>query len=400
MNLKVSFPLKIVGKIEFLNNYGLVLSPSTQQVSWVAEGRFNQYRYAHSLSAGNNEDRTEATISMNGDANLEFLNIPLSFPELSVPHFGIKTPRMQEYSLWEETGLKKLLKTPKQSFDLNLKVQYQKNKDVHSFPIPLDGVHKTLNYYIVNFNKHFERGRDNTLAFLTKSYNQAKVKFDKYKVDTSVNQAPQIFKIPGYTIPMLNIEVSPFIAELPTFGYMLPKEMSTPRFTVPFVGFSMPSYTVVFPSLELPVLHIPQGLRTLKLPNYQVSPLPNRIYFPAFGNITYDFSFKSSMITLNTNAGFFNQSDIVARLSSSSTSVIDALQYQLDVTTSITRKRGLKLATALSLKNKVIEGNHDSTISFTKKNIEASVITTAKMTMPGLKVNLGRSLKEMPKQYQ
>ncbi|XP_063171201.1 apolipoprotein B-100-like [Candoia aspera] len=393
MNLKVSFPLKIVGKIEFLNNYGLVLSPSTQQVSWVAEGRFNQYRYAHSLSAGNNEDRIEAIISMNGDANLEFLNIPLSFPEQSVPYLGIKTPQVQEYSLWEETGLKKLLKTPKQSCDLNLKIQYQKNKDVHSFPIPLDGVHKALNYYIVNLNKHFERGRDSTLAFLTESYNQAKIKFDKYKLDTSVNQVPQIFKIPGYTIPMLNIEVSPFTAELPTFGYVLPKEMSTPRFTVPFVGFSMPSYTVVFPSLELPILHIPQGLRTLKLPNYRVSPLPNRIHIPAFGNITYDFSFKSSMITLNTNAGFFNQSDIVARLSSSSTSVIDDLQYQLDGTTSITRKRGLKLATALSLKSKFIEGNHDSTISFTKKNIEASVVTTAKMTVPGLKVNFGQELK-------
>ncbi|XP_015745395.1 apolipoprotein B-100 [Python bivittatus] len=393
MNLKVSFPLKIVGKIEFLNNYGLVLSPSTQQVSWIAEGRFNQYRYTHSLSANNNEDRIEAIISMNGDANLEFLNIPLSFPEQSVPYFGIKTPQVQGYSLWEETGLKKLLKTPKQSFDLNLKVQYNKNKDVHSFPLPLDGVHKTLNYYIANINKHFERGRDNTLAFLTESYNQAKIKFDKYKVNPSVNQDRQIFRIPGYTIPVLNIEVSPFSTELPTFGYLLPKEMSTPRFTVPFVGFSMPSYTVVLPSLELPVLRIPQELRTLKLLNYQVSPLPNQIYIAAFGNITYDFSFKSSMITLNTNAGFFNQSDIVARLSSSSTSVIDALQYQLDGTTSITRKRGLKLATALSLKNKVIEGNHDSTISFTKKNIEASVVTAAKMTVPGLKVNFEQELK-------
>lgn len=393
MNLKVSFPFKIVGKIESLNNYGLVLSPSTQQVSWVAGGRFNQYRYTHNLSAGNDEDSTEATISMNGDANLEFLNIPISFPEQSVPYLGIKTPQVQAYSLWEETGLKELLKTPKQSFDLSVKLQYKKNKDVHSFPIPLDGVHKTLNSYIVNFNKYFERNRDHTLAFLTESYNQAKVKFDKYKVDTSVNQSPQIFTIPSYTIPLLNIEVSPFTAELPTFGYVLPKEMSTPGFTVPFVQYSMPSYTVVLPSLELPVLHIPQGLRTLKLPNYRVSPLPNQIYIPAFGNITYDFSFKSSMITLNTNAGLFNQSDIIARLSSSSTSVIEALQYQLAGTTSITRKRGLKLATALSLKNKFVEGNHDSTISFTKKNIEALVVTTAKIMAPGLKVNYGQELK-------
>ncbi|XP_061478674.1 apolipoprotein B-100 [Rhineura floridana] len=393
MNVKVSFPMKIVGKIEFLNNYGLALSPSTQQVSWVTEGRFNQYRYAHNMSAGNNEDSIEASVSMNGDANLEFLNIPLSIPEQSVPYIGIKTPHVQEYSLWEETGLKNLLKTTKQSFDLTLKAQYNKNKEMHSFQIPLDGVHRVLNQYIAIFNRHFERGRDNTLAFLTESYNQAKTKFDKYKVDTSVNKVPQTFKIPGYTIPVVNIEVSPFTAELPAFGYVIPKEMSTPSFIVPFVGFSVPSYTLVLPSLELPVLHVPQGLQTLKLPSYRAHTPLNRIYIPALGNITYEFSFKSSVITLNTNAGFFNQSDIIARLSSSSTSVIDALQYKLDGTTSLTRKRGLKLATALSLNNKFIEGNHDSTISLTKRNVEASVITTAKINIPGLKVNFGQNLK-------
>ncbi|XP_008116487.2 apolipoprotein B-100 [Anolis carolinensis] len=392
-NIKISFLPKMTGKIEFLNNYGLMLSPSTQQISWVAEGRFNQYRYAHNMSASNNEDSIGAFLSMNGDANLDFLTKPISLPELAVPYVGIQTPTVQEYCLWEETGLKNLLKTPKQSFDLNLKAQYKKNKYMHSFQIPLDGVHRAINDYIVFFNKHFEKGRDNALAFLTESYNQAKTNFDIYKVDTSASQIPQIFRIPGYTIPVVNIEVSPFTAELPAFGYIIPKEMSTPSFTVPLVGFSVPSYTLVLPSLELPVLHVPQGLQTLKLPSYRTYAPSNRIYIPALGNITYEFSFKSSVITLNTNAGFFNQSDIVAHLSSSSTSVIDALQYKLDGTTSLTRKRSLKLATALSLNHKFIEGNHDSTISLTKRNIEASVITTAKINMPGLKVNFGQELK-------
>nr|XP_028578172.1 apolipoprotein B-100 [Podarcis muralis] len=391
MNVKVSFPMKIVGKIELVNNYILALSPSTQQVSWAAEGRFNQYRYVHNMSAGNNEESIEASVSMNGDANLEFLKNPLSFPEQSI--MGIKTPHVQGYSLWEDSGLKNLLKTTKQSFDLNLKAQYKKNKNMHSFQIPLDGVHQALNQYIATFNRHFEKGRDNTLAFLTESYNQAKTKFDKYKIDTSVNKVPQTFRIPGYTVPVVNIEVSPFTAELPAFGYVIPKEMSTPSFTVPLVGFSVPSYTLVLPSLELPVLHVPQGLQTLKLPSYRAHLPLNRIYIPAMGNITYEFSFKSSVITLNTNAGLFNQSDIIARLSSSSTSVIDALQYKLDGTTSLTRKRGLKLATALSLNNKFIVGNHDSTISLTRRNIEASVITTAKSSMPGLNMNFRQELK-------
>lgn len=393
MKVKVSFPLKLTGKIDVLNNYNLVLSPSTQQVSWETEGRFNHYKYAHHMTAGNYKDSIDASVSMNGEANLDFLSKPVSIPELYVPYIAVTIPQVREYSLWEETGLKNLLKTPKQSFDFSVKAQYTKNKAMHSLQLPLDGVHRALNHYITVFNRHFEKSRDNALAFLTQSYNQAKTKFDQYKVDHSVSKLPKTFRMPGYTVPVINLEVSPFTAELPAFGYIIPKEMSTPRFTVPLVGFSVPSYTLVLPSLELPVLHVPQGLRTLKLPSYQAQAPVGRIYIPALGNATFDFSFKSSVITLNTNAGIFNQSDIIARLSSSCTSVIDELQYKLDATTSLTRKRGLKLATALSLSNRLIEGKHDSTISLTRRNIDAAVLTTAKVNASGFTANFGQELK-------
>ncbi|CAM9969728.1 unnamed protein product [Bubo scandiacus] len=392
-NVKISFPMKLTGKIDFLNNYGFAFSSSVQQVSWQATGRFNQYRYSHNMSAGNNDDRIEAHVEMNGDANLDFLNIPLTVPQLQVPYTGIKTPQLKDYSLWEQVGLKDLLKTTRQSFDLNLNAQYEKNKDMHVIPLPLQTVHEALNKYITFFNKHFERGRNTALDFLTKSYNEAKTKFDKYKIQTSLNKLPRTFRIPGYTIPIVNIEVSPFTAEMPAFGYMLPKEISTTGFTVPFVGFSVPSYTLVLPSLELPVLHVPQDLRTLKLPRFKINSPSNHILIPAMGNITYDFSFKSSVITLTANAGLFNQSDIAGQLSVSSSSVIDALQFKLDGSTSLTRKRGLKLATALSLSNnKFLGGNHDSTISLTKRNMEASVATNAEINTPVLKMNFSQEL--------
>ncbi|NXF47886.1 APOB protein, partial [Oceanites oceanicus] len=392
-NVKISFPMKLTGKIDFLNNYGFTLSSSVQQVSWQATGRFNQYRYSHNMSAGNNDDRIEAHVEMNGDANLDFLNIPLTIPQLQVPYTGIKTPQLKDYSLWEQVGLKDLLKTTRQSFDLNLNARYEKNKDMHVIPLPLATVHEALNKYIVFFNKHFERGRNTALDVLTKSYNEAKTKFDKYKIQTSLNKLPRTFRIPGYTIPIVNIEVSPFTAEMPAFGYMLPKEISTTGFTVPFIGFSVPSYTLVLPSLELPVLHVPQDLRTLKLPRFRINSPSNHILIPAMGNITYDFSFKSSVITLTANAGLFNQSDIAGQLSVSSSSVIDALQFKLDGSTSLTRKRGLKLATALSLSsNKFLGGNHDSTISLTKRNMEASVATNAEINTPVLKMNFSQEL--------
>ncbi|NXX23717.1 APOB protein, partial [Podargus strigoides] len=392
-NMKISFPMKLTGKIDFLNNYGFALSSSVQQVSWQATGRFNQYRYSHNISAGNNDDRIEAHVEMNGDANLDFLNIPLTVPQVQVPYIGMKTPQLKDYSLWEQVGLKDLLKTTRQSFDLNLNAQYEKNKDMHVIPLPLATVHEALNKYITFFNKHFERGRNTALDFLTRSYNEAKTKFDKYKVQTSLNKLPRTFRIPGYTIPILNIEVSPFTAEMPAFGYMLPKEISTTGFTVPFIGFSVPSYTLVLPSLELPVLHVPQELRTLKLPRFRINSPSNHILIPAMGNITYDFSFKSNVITLTANAGLFNQSDIAGLLTVSSSSVIDALRFRLDGSTSLTRKRGLKLATALSLSNnKFLGGNHDSTVSLTKRNMEASVATNAEINTPVLKMNFSQEL--------
>ncbi|NXX46122.1 APOB protein, partial [Tricholaema leucomelas] len=392
-NVKISFPMKLTGKIDFLNNYGFALSSSVQQVSWQATGRFNQYRYSHNISAGNNDDKIEVHVEMNGDANLDFLNIPLTIPQLQVPYTGIKTPQLKDYSLWEKVGLKHLLKTTRQSFDLNLNAQYDKNKDMHAIPLPLAAVHEALNKYIIFFNRYFEKGRNTALDFLTKSYNEAKTKFDKYKIQTSLNKLPRTFRIPGYTIPIVNIEVSPFTAEMPAFGYVLPKEISTKAFTVPLIGFSVPSYTLVLPSLELPVLHVPQDLRTLKLPRFRINSPSNHILIPAMGNFTYDFSFKSSVITLTANAGLFNQSDIAGHLSLSSSSVIDALQFKLDGSTSLTRKRGLKLATALSLSNnKFLGGNHDSTLSLTRRNMEALVATNAEINTPVIKMNFSQEL--------
>ncbi|KAI4547310.1 hypothetical protein MG293_003865 [Ovis ammon polii] len=391
-NLRVSFPLKLTGKIDFLNNYALFLSPSTQQASWQASGRFNQYKYHQNFSAGNNEKSIEAHIGINGEANLDFLNIPLTIPEMTLPYTKLTTPQMKEISLWEKTGLKDFLKTTKQSFDLSVRAQYKKNKDKHSIPVPLDAFYALIHRNINSFSRLFETVRNQALDFFIKSYNEAKTTFDKYKVEKSLNQQPKIYKIPGYTIPVANIEVSPFTVKMLTFEYMIPKEISTPSITVLGSGIYVPSYTLVLPFLELPTLHVPKELSELSLPEFKVLSTINKILIPALGNMTYDFSFKSSVITLNTNVGLYNQSDIVAHFLTSSSSVMDALQYKLEGTSSLTRKRGLKLAAALSLSNRFVEGNHDSTISFTKKNMDASVTTTARVQIPILKMTFKQQL--------
>ncbi|XP_048209343.1 apolipoprotein B-100 [Perognathus longimembris pacificus] len=391
-NLKVSFPLKLTGKIDFLNNYALVLSPHAQLTSWQASARFNQYKYNQNFSATNNENSIEARVGINGDANLDFLNIPLTIPEVKLPYTALTTPALKDFSIWEQTGLKKFFKTTKQSFDLSMNTQYKKNKDKHSIAIPLGAFFEFINQKIHVMNRHFENVRDNALHFLTTSYTEAKIKSDRYEAENTLSKSPRTFQIPGYTIPVANIEVSPFTVETLASSPMIPKAISTPSFTIPGTRFSMPSYTLALQSLQLPILHVPKSLLKLYLPDFKELSTINNIFIPAMGNITYDFSFKSSFMTLNTNAGLYNQSDIVAHFLSSSSFVIDALQYKLEGTSSLTRKRGLKLATALSLNNKYVEGSHDSTISLTKKNMEASVTTNAKVHFPILRMNFKQEL--------
>ncbi|KAL6051515.1 hypothetical protein STEG23_011320 [Scotinomys teguina] len=327
-NLKVSLPLKLTGKIDFLNNYALFLSPRAQQASWQASARFNQYKYSQNFSAINNEHNLEAHVGMNGDANLNFLSIPLTIPEINLPYTGLTTPLLKDFSIWEETGLKDFLKTTEQSFDLSVKAQYKKNRDQHAFAMPLSTVYE----------------------FILNTVNSWDGKFEKV-------------------------------------SHVIPKAISTPSVTIPGPNVIVPSYRLV-----LPALHAPRNLLKLSLPDFKELSTINNIYIPALGNFTYDFSFKSSVITLNTNAGLYNQSDIVAHFLSSSSFVTDALQYKLEGTSRLMRKKGLKLATAVSLTNKFVKGNHDSTISLTKKNMEASVKTSADLHVPILTMNFKQEL--------
>ncbi|XP_046905494.1 apolipoprotein B-100-like isoform X1 [Hypomesus transpacificus] len=112
------------------------------------------------------------------------------------------------------------------------------------------------------------------------------------------------------------------------------------------------------------------------------------VRIPSLGNLITDLSFKSAIINLNANAGLYAEDDLVFRLGATSASVFDALKAKLDGTTSLTTKRGLKLATALSLENPHIEGTHDSSITLNTDNMEAdvSVSTVAKIALPILNV--------------
>uniref|UniRef100_A0AAY4AYW0 Vitellogenin domain-containing protein n=1 Tax=Denticeps clupeoides TaxID=299321 RepID=A0AAY4AYW0_9TELE len=391
VNSKIILPLKLTGKADLQNDYRILLNSETQHASWFGLARFNQYKYSHNFTLDNNNNDIGTYVSMNGVANLDFLTVPLSVPELSMPYLDVKTPMIKRFSLWDGLGLKMLLNTPQQSFDLNFKLKYHKNSDRHAIDIALEPIYRMINSYDDIIRNYFDIGRDQILDTLKESYNKARTQYQKYKIDTS-SQPPRFFTIPGYTLPILNIEVSSFRAELPAFSYVIPKEVSTPSFKVPLIAFSIPSYTLVLPFLELPVLYVPDTLKQLTLPSFRLPETQNNVLIPALGNMTFELSFKCPVVTFNANGGLYNQSDIVAKCAVVSTSVFNLLKGKLDYTTSMTKKRGLKLATSLTFEHTNLKGSHNSTVSLIRRVLEATLSNLAEIKLPVLDVELNQDL--------
>lgn len=391
VNSKVFFPLRLTGKVALQHDCGVALNSVKQHASCFALARFNQYKYSHNITAENNDMDIFFHSSANGEANLEFLTIPLSIPEMSIPYFHIKTPEVREFPLWENAGFQTLLTTPQQSFDMNLKLHYYKNPDTHSFELYLKPIYGAISDKATVLQAQFEEFWDKVVAFLKDSYNQARPQYIKHRTDTS-SLPPSIFRVPGYKIPILDIQVSPFSAEMPAFSYFIPKEVRTPSFKVPALGFSVPSYTLVLPLLTFAVIHVPETLSEVTLPTFRLPPMQNNIAIPAMGNMTFDFSFKSAVISFIASAGLYNQSDIVARFGTSSTSAFDILNIKIDGTASLTRTRGIKVASAVSLEHDNINANHECAVNLNKRGMEASLTNTAKVKLPFLNLELNQEL--------
>ncbi|KAG8011368.1 hypothetical protein GBF38_006125 [Nibea albiflora] len=118
------------------------------------------------------------------------------------------------------------------------------------------------------------------------------------------------------------------------------------------------------------------------------------IQIPSVGNLITELSFKSAIINLNLNAGLYAEDDLVFRLGATTASVFESLKAKLDGTTSLTTKRGIKLANSLSLENRHIEGTHDSTVSMSTETFETavSVATVAKIALPILNLEANQNL--------
>ncbi|XP_012691026.2 apolipoprotein B-100-like [Clupea harengus] len=330
-NSKLSLPMKMSGKVDLQNDFAVTINPAEQKASWTGLARFNQYKYSHFFTMANGETEMHVFATLNGEANLDMLMVPIDIPEMTVPFIGMTTPSVTGLSLWEDAGLRKILITPQQTLSLDSKLKYMKNPEMMTVEIDMEPMFNVL-------RKHLEQGKDKAADILSTSYNQAKEQYEK-----------------------LNIEV--------------------PQ-TIPVPDFS---------KITMPTLRMPAALRKIHLPNMQQT-----LLIPTIGDLNYEFSLKTSMVTLNANADLLNQDNIIARFNGQSASEFPILNAKSSGTSTLNIADGMSLGTTLSLEHAILEGSHTGTITLNKEVTEASIANVAKINLPSVAVEIHQELTGNP----
>ncbi|XP_054618355.1 apolipoprotein Bb, tandem duplicate 1 [Dunckerocampus dactyliophorus] len=258
----VSCRVKIFGaptaKIGLQNHYSATLTPNNQRMNTIYIAHLNKWAMTSNFTIDNNKNEAGVFTAMEGNANLEFLNKPISIPAFEIPFADFRTPAITDVNLYELIGLKHLFITT----DQNVGIQV-----------------------------------DNKIVYQKK-------------------QAAPIAVIMGL------------------------------------------------------------------------------IQIPPAGDLITELSFKSAVINVNVNTGLYASDDLVFRLGATTSSVFESLKAKLDGTTSLTTKRGIKLANSLSLENRHIEGTHDSTITVNTNTLEtaASAASIGRISLPILSLELNQKL--------
>ncbi|XP_048062834.1 apolipoprotein B-100-like [Megalobrama amblycephala] len=112
------------------------------------------------------------------------------------------------------------------------------------------------------------------------------------------------------------------------------------------------------------------------------------------GDLKSEVSFKSSIFSLNANAGIYGMDNPVIRFGAITASEFEGLKARLEGTSSLSTKSGLKIANSVFLENRHIAGTHESTVTMNPDNFEAalSVTTAANINLPVLTAKANHQL--------
>lgn len=336
-NAKVTFPFIMSGKVDLQNDMAFTVSTEVQQANWIGLAGVNEYKYSHHFSMDNGDREVIMYSEIKGQANLDVLTVPITIPEITLPFVGITMPGVEDFSLWVDTGLSHFLLTTEQTFDMTYKLKYVKNTEMITFDIDVAPLFNAL-------HEKFLIGKDQAAAMMVASFDKAKVQYEKYSIEL-----PKTITVPAYKVPMLNAEIS--------------------TFTIPLPDLSL---------ITMPSFHLPSALSKLTLPKVTL-PRMITIRFPIMGDLTSEFSMKTAVITLKSDASILNHDNFIVTFDASSSSECECLNGEIKGNTNVDTSKGFKMVSALSAKHLLAEGNHQSTIVLNYDNVATSLTNSAKL---------------------
>lgn len=362
-NAKVTLPFSMPGKVDFQNDISFTVNTEEQQASWTGLARFNQYKYSHFFSMDNGAREINIYSQINGEANLDVLKVPVTIPEITLPFVGIRMPRVEEFSLWEDTGLSYFLITTEQTFDMTYKLKYLKNPEMITIDINVEPLVSAINTNVKTLHKKFLISKDQAAAMMAASFNKAKAEYEKYSIEL-----PKTITVPAYRVPLMNVEMS--------------------TYTIPLPDFSL---------ITVPSFHVPSALSKLTLPKITLPQITN-IKIPVMGDLTSEFSMKTALITLKTDASILNQDKFIIKVDASSSSEFEFLTGKIEGNTNVDTISGLKVVSALSVEHPVVEGNHHSTLILSYDNVATSVTNSAKLHVPDSTMEIRQEMAGNPEE--
>lgn len=343
-NAKVVFPFITSGKVDLQNDMAFTINTEVQKASWTGLARVNQHKYSHHFSMENGDKEMNMYSEVNGQANLDVLKVPITIPEITLPFVGMTMTGVEEFSLWFDTGLNYFLITTEQTFDLKYKLKYVKNAEMIAFDINVEPLITAINTNVKTLHKKFLIGKDQAAAMMVASFDKAKVQYEMYSIEL-----PKTITVPAYKVPVFNVEMS--------------------TFTIPLPDLSL---------ITMPSFHLPSALSKLTLPKVTL-PGTIAIRIPVMGDLTSEFSMKTAMITLKSDASMLNRDNFIVTFDAFSSSECECLNGEIKGNTNVDTSKGLKIASALSVKHLLAEGNHQSTVVLNYDQVATSLTNSAKL---------------------
>lgn len=183
---------KQAAKVDLLNDYEAVFKPGSQQMNTLGQLSLNQFKASYNFTVDNNENQAGIFVGMTGEADLDFLRTPIDIPNFDLPLLDFRTPAVVGLNLYEQTGLRNILRTTEQVVNVDAKVVYKKSQEaplldlMDMIQIPSVGnliAELSLNSAIVDLNVNAGMHTEDNLVIHLRSTTSSVFDFLKAKLD-------------------------------------------------------------------------------------------------------------------------------------------------------------------------------------------------------------------------